>query len=372
MKEIFLKYSDSRDVIFIMGAGASHPDGVPLKKDILPYILSGKDDVLTNSFIGSEVIKFIHDNFIYDAKDDYFPRLEGVFGFLDYFIHNFESLSSEYNTSKLLEIREYLIKLTYYVVNLHTDKNSETYHKFWELVQVYNKNISVITLNYDTLLEQAFDFLFKRIGYIDYGIHLMNYEKLKGLERFNFWVNPGLPILAEDNYNPVPFKIIKLHGSLNWKYCNCCNQTLLTPWDRHIDLNKGKFLGYTYPENIRYEYSCPIDKTDFQTLIMPPSYSKSIDQPVIKQLFSEASREIRIAKKIVFVGYSFSSSDVHIKALLNKNMTDDVEVIVVNPKLNKKLRMKYLSVSKNCKFYEMTFEEFLANEELIQKVLLTR
>ena len=55
-------------------------------------------------------------------------------------------------------------------------------------------------------------------------------------------------------------KLLNLHGSLNWKYCNCCNQTLLTPWDRTIDLHRGKFLGFTYPDNEKYEYVCPLGR----------------------------------------------------------------------------------------------------------------
>lgn len=363
MKEIFLKYPAERDVVFILGAGASHPDGVPLKKDILPHILSCKDELLCNSVIGAEVIRFINKNFAYNPEELQFPRLEAVFGYLDYFIYNNQSLSSYYNTSKLLVIKEYLIKLIHYVVNLQTDKKHTVYHNFWDSVLKRSKNFSIITLNYDTLLEQAFDEYFKRTGFVDYSIQLMNYEKLDELKNFNFWINPNEPVIVDDDDDPSPFKILKLHGSLNWKYCNCCNQTLLTPWDRNIDLNKGKFLGYTYPEKEKYEYVCPIDQTDFQTLIQPPSYTKVMDQPVLTQLYSEAARELRSTKKIVFIGYSFSSSDVHIKALLKKNYKENVEIFVINNKINNKLKAKYRAFSENIKFYETNFETFITDNK---------
>ena len=41
---------------------------------------------------------------------------------------------------------------------------------------------------------------------------------------------------------------------------------------------------------------------------------------------SEASREIRDAKKIVFIGYSLSDADVHIKALFRKQLKPDQEI----------------------------------------------
>jgi len=365
----YLRYSSHRDVVFVMGAGASHADGVPLQKHILPMILSSDNEDIRDTFIGKSVIQFIDDNFEYSNKIEQYPNLEAVFGFLDYFVQQNESLNSNYTHNKIVEIKEDLIKLIHYIVNLETHKRSKYYHLFWEAVEKYNQNISIITLNYDTLLEQAFDFLFKKTGYIDYCIHLMNYDKISELKDFNFWVNPKEPVFVEGDENPNPFKIIKLHGSLNWKYCNCCNQTLLTPWDRTIDLHKGKLVGYTYPDNEKYEYVCPLDGTEFQTLIMPPSYLKSLNQPILSQLISEASREIRDAKKIIFVGYSLSDADVHIKALFKKQLRESTEVIVVNSKKAAALENKYHAIHENIEFYNCTFEDMVSDASLLKELL---
>jgi NAD-dependent SIR2 family protein deacetylase len=332
-------------------------------------ILAEKEDELKKTYIGKTVIQFLKDNFVFDVQNEKYPNLEAVFGFLDYFIQQDESLNSTYTHNNIVEIKEYLIKIIHYVVNLQTDKRSKYYHKFWEGIQKYNNNISIITLNYDTLLEQGFDFLYQKFGFIDYCTHLMNYDKIDELKNFNFWINPREPVEVEQKVNPVPIKIIKLHGSLNWKYCKCCNQTLLTPWDRTIDLHKGKFLGFTYPDNEKYEYVCPLDGTEFQTLIMPPSYIKSLNQPVISQLISEASREIRDAKKIVFVGYSLSDADVHIKALFRKQLRPDQEVIVVNNKKAKILQNKYFALTKNMKYYKCSFEDMVCNEDLLKELV---
>lgn len=363
--EIFLKYLPHRDVVFVLGAGASHPDGVPLQRHLLPMILSGDYPEINNSEIGKKVIEFINDNFTYDPQNHFFPQFEAVFGFLDYFILENESLSAKYTHSDMVTIKEYLIKLIHYVVDIRTDKKSDVYGKFWERITKLNKNFSIITLNYDTLLEQAFDPLFKKVGYIDYCTHLMNYVQRPELKNYNFWVNPREPVMVEYGDDPASFKIIKLHGSLNWKYCNCCNQLLLTPWDRKIDLNKGKLLGYTYPDLKEYEYQCPLDGTDFETLIMPPSFIKSLRVPVISQLFSEASREIRSTKKVVFVGYSLSNADVHIKALFKKHLDDNVEVIVINTMREESLRAKYKTLSSNIKFLKRSFQELVEDEELM-------
>lgn len=367
--EKFLRYSPTRDVVFVLGAGASRPDGVPLQRDMLPMIISGGIEEIGNSEIGQIVTEFIKDNFQFNPQTNQYPQLEAVFGFIDYFIQQNESLNAKYTNEKIRDIKEYLIKLIHYVVNLRTNKQSHYYHLFWKAIQKNNSNVSIITLNYDTLLEQAFDFLFKSHGYIDYCIPLMNYEPIPELDNYNFWVNPREPVSISENENPIPIKIVKVHGSLNWKYCNCCNQTLLTPWDRAIDLKKGKFLGYTYPDNQEYEFVCPIDGTEFRTLIMPPTYLKTIHHPIISQLMSEASREIRATKKVIFVGYSLSSSDVHIKALLKKQITSEKEIIVVNPKQKESLELNYKSLTKNARFKYTSFEEFVTDEELINSIL---
>ena len=362
----YLQYPSSRDILFVFGAGTSHPDGVPLQRHVLPMILN--DEEIRSSEIGKTVIQFIKDNFAYDVENNEYPTLESVFLFLDYFLRQNESLSKGYPNSTLQEIKEYLIKLIHYIVNKRTDKKSAVYKKFWDVVEKQNTNVSFITLNYDTLLEQAFEDLYERIGYIDYSFHLMNYEKAKELSFFNFWINPRQPIETSIDSNPVPFKIIKLHGSLNWKYCNCCNQTLLTPWDRAIDLNKGKLTWYSQKANENFEYLCPLDGTSFETLILTPSFTQNLNRQVFTQLMSEAGREIRSAKKIVFIGYSFSNADVHVRALFKKHLQPETKVIVVNPKLSKSLELKYQSISPTTEFINSSFEDLVVDDKLLKQI----
>ncbi len=332
-------------------------------------ILSGEIPEIAESAIGKKFAEFMADNFFIDSAKSGYPKLEAVFGFLDHFIQQKESLSAVYPNEELREIKEDLIKLIHYIVDLRTDKRSQTYHLLWKAIQGYNRNVTVITLNYDTLLEQAFDFLFPAHGYIDYCIPLMNYLGLDELSEYSFWINPREPIEVEEGQDPAAYKIVKIHGSLNWKYCNCCNQTLLTPWDRKIDLNRGKLIGYTFPAQTKYDYYCPLDGTEFQTLIMPPSYIKSLSNPVITQLFSEASREIRLTQKIVFVGYSLSDADVHIKALFKKHLGKDVELVVVNIKDAAELQQTYCALSKNVCFLKCSFEDMVHNDQLMAKLL---
>jgi NAD-dependent SIR2 family protein deacetylase len=365
-KTKYLAYPPERDIIFVLGAGASYPDGVPLQKHILPMILS--NDEIRDSEVGRPVIEFITDNFAYNDKEGAYPYLEAVFGFLDYFIQNNESLSSKYSYTYLRIIKESLIKLIHHIVNSQTDKESTVYKNFWQMVNGRTSNYSIISLNYDTMLEEAFQKHVAQFGYLDYCIHLMNYDRSDEIEQFNYWIDPRSPVSIDGNENPVSIKLIKLHGSLNWKYCTCCNQTLRTTWDREIDLTKGKFTGYTYPDKEKYEYVCPQDGTDFETLIMMPSYVKPLHHPVISQLLSESAREIRATKKIVFVGYSLSDADLHIRALFKKHLTEDVKVTVINTRETEAFQLKYLSLTKNVQFFTCSFEEMIGDENLTNTI----
>jgi hypothetical protein len=134
-------------------------------------------------------------------------------------------------------------------------------------------------------------------------------------------------------------------------------------------LNRGKLIGYTFPDEKEYDYYCPLDGTEFQTLIIPPSYIKSLNNPVISQLFSEASREIRLTKRIVFIGYSLSDADVHIKALLKKHIIPATEIVVVNIKKPAELRQTYGALSSKLRFITCSFEEMVQDDEIMAELL---
>ena len=122
--EKYLRYPPVRDTVFVLGAGASHPDGVPLQEHILPLVISDENEAISDSAIGRQVKEFIFDNFTINSAAKQNLKLEAVFGFLDYFIQQNESLSSKYTNEALRVIKENFIKIIHYIVNLKTDTHS--------------------------------------------------------------------------------------------------------------------------------------------------------------------------------------------------------------------------------------------------------
>ena len=168
-------------------------------------------------------------------------------------------------------MRENLVKLIHYMIANTSNPREGAYRVFWECVDKHNRNISIITMNYDTLLDEAFDFLFSKRALIDYCLEFMNYSHMDLIDGFDWWENPRekITVFAEDD-DPKPIKILKIHGSLNWKYCNCCNQVLLTPWNTSLDLKSMMFMtkeneGIDSKESEKYV--CPIDENPLNTFI---------------------------------------------------------------------------------------------------------
>jgi hypothetical protein len=368
------KYPERRDVVFILGAGTSYAGGAPLQKTILPIVLSDPGEELKNSRAFCSFEKFMRDNFAWDPALGYYPTLESVFGFLDYFVSQSESLNKGCPPAHVRTIRESLLRIIHYVINREMKGVSDVHHLFWNTIYQYNRNVTIITLNYDTLLESTFECMYPLNAYMDYCIPLMNYDYNERLGLPNWWINPREPIISWEGEYPVAVKMIKLHGGLNWRYCNCCNQVLLTPWDTGVDINycESEFLhnennGSSNPDS--HHNCCPYCESSFHTLLIPPSHLKDLSHPVLSSLFSEASREIRKSKRIVFIGYSLPEADVHIKAILKKSLSPNAEIHVIDIKDSHEFTCTYRALSNNVTFINASFEDVVEDQRLMKKLL---
>ena len=376
-KKIKYTYPQERNAVFIMGAGASYPDGVPLQSEIIPIILSSKYSEIAKSEIGKTIINFINDNFYYNFKLKIFPTLEELFAYIDFFINQGIDLNSEYKNEKFVEIKESLIKLIHYVIGKYSreiadsyeKQNKKYYRKFWELIKDTNRNISIISLNYDTLLEESFDFLYPHHGVIDYCINFMNYNHIQGIDAFNWWDNPREELIVWGDSKPIPVKIMKIHGSLNWKYCKTCSKVLLTPWDTDIDINRGSFIQRDYETHESFIYRCPIDETIFETMILQPSYMKNFKNPNIFKIFNETILEIESSKKVIIIGYSFPDADVHIRALMQKAIKTKKRIIVIDINTTKDFLNRYRTLDKDIDFIQISFQDLINDQKLFFNLL---
>jgi len=345
--------NDKPELVFIFGAGASYPDGIPIQSEIIPLILNNDDLQIIKSEPGKQIREFLKDNFSISEK---FPTLEEVFGFIDFHLNNDFSLSKKWTITELIKLKANLTKVLHYVISSKT-KSSVHFKYFWEAIRVNRKEIGVITTNYDTLIDEAFDKIYSDY-LIDYCIDLINFRYPNDITPFDWWDNPRQPVTQFGNHTPVRVKLIKIHGSLNWKYCDCCAQVGLTPWQHRINLKTDSFGSFVESEIT----TCPFDQNKLTSLIQTPSHLKTNHNFIFNKLFDEAGYTIRNAKTLVFIGYSFPEADVHIRALVKRNFNSNNEIIVINKSSAKELIHRYETLSDNVNYKEMTFEKFLKSK----------
>lgn len=345
--------NDQPELVFIFGAGTSYPDGIPVQSEIIPQILNNEDLQLSKSIVGKTVRLFLKENF---STQERFPSIEEVFGFIDFHLNNDLSLSKKWNLEELRRLKKYFIKVLHYIISSKT-KHSEHFRYFWEQVRKNRKKIGAITTNYDTLIDESFDKIYNEY-LIDYCLDLINYRYPESIPGFDWWINPSQPVTQFGDKKPVRIKLIKIHGSLNWKYCDCCGQVGLTPWQHRINLKTESFESFFESELT----NCPFDDNNLASLIQAPSHQKSNHNFIFNKLYDEAGYTLRGAKILVIIGYSFPEADVHIRALVRRNFNPNNRIIVINKSTAKDLVYRYESLSHNVEYKEMTFERFLRSQ----------
>lgn len=290
-----------------LGAGASSEDGAPLQSEIFNKYFGG----LRRAGLSQEddeeraLIKYFQRMFGIDvaACDSHtlFPTFEEAIGVLDLAVMRDEAYK-EFTNHEIRSLRHYIIKLMTRVISDQLDKPQE-HHK--QLVQNLIRcdklrETIIVSTNYDILIDNALALHSQEFG-LDYGIDFAN-------------------VTARSCSRPEAERSImlyKFHGSLNWLYCPICNTIELTPFqDAAI-----------YPAN------CHLCGSQFSTLIVPPTYFKSLTNVYLGMVWVKAELALREVRHLIFCGYSFPDVDMHIKYLIKRIQSyrrHDLFITVIN------------------------------------------
>jgi hypothetical protein len=153
-------------------------------------------------------------------------------------------------------------------------------------IDIINNDCTVITFNYETMLERALP-----RGAFSYGIDI-DKDKI-----INF---PGYEKSYKNN-----LLLLKLHGSLNWAVCSRCSKMYLF-WSRRYDDEK----------------KCENCSLSLEAVLIPPSrvksnHLKSIWKGVgLEKLWRMAKEKITLADEITLIGYSFGEYDQEATGLI--------------------------------------------------------
>lgn len=165
---------------------------------------------------------------------------------------------------------------------------------------------TIITFNYDTLIEDAFTRMDLQFTY---GFHpvdaLCSLELPKTLPMK--WLEPGTEAFPQ---------VLKLHGSINWAEDDRPSH----PQDSNSTPQPLKPLVYDHFSALRAAKRWP--------MIEPPTWRKS-QNDILRLSWNAAVNNLKTATRIIIMGYSSPTTDPHFRFLLAAGLLDNISLTKV-------------------------------------------
>jgi len=189
---------------------------------------------------------------------------------------------------------------------------------------LHSDKISVITFNYDTVLERIVYKIKQQKGKSE-GKWPREFH-LYGLPLSVIWSREGATLMG---IGVETFHLIKLHGSINWFYSGVEGFPGEQVYYRPIVSDSPREDVRKHPPTAEYE-NIRLRK-DKISLIIPPVAEKSFfyGNLTVRTLWTDARRALEEAEEIFCVGYSLPSTDLTTKLFL-RSVARPKKVIIVN------------------------------------------
>lgn len=368
------KINPNKKYVFIMGAGASKDDNLPIQNEILQNILKRKFAMSNKQGLHKKEYKKVSDGIKKLLKTIFNSNqtlenisLESIFNILE------TAISQDHNIGevKLEKIKKYydmLIEgimfatLTDAKLKEHNvlNKNPQSPYtiigkKIFDNYKKEDINFSFITFNYDICLDRVLLSMYnedERKTYdVDFAIELGNYD------------------LQDWFHRPRKRKIYLLrpHGSINWLFCATCGKVFsrISQQGKPLDLVDGIKC-----------YHCGSSALD--PYIIHPTNNRIYANKYITQIWSKAEQLLSEADNWCFIGYSMPEADRYFTYMLSRiynfrkirniknNKLPEISVVNINKSANQHSEMlsKITSCDKGkCKNLKEITEYF----EFLQK-----
>ena len=216
-----------------------------------------------------------------------------------------KNYENDYNRSIAGQIRQQIKE----IIDDHTSKAARFEAPDWlnGLIKSWHaRQATIITLNYDTLIERAAREL--KIKDTNHGLFPENMYP-PYFSNINLRSLPSLRIGGEID----TFSYLKLHGSVNWYYSG-------------RDVFYGETIFYAdVPalgiDDSEKEKSLGLLSKDKENLIIPPVNEKTtyFNNETVKGLWQEAGSSLIKAKKVYIIGYSLPVSDLGMQLFMTNN-----------------------------------------------------
>ena len=315
----------STTMSFLLGAGASNPDpsNIPTVKQLLPQLLErgrrlDRDDVTRLAdFCDSRKIDNIEDLLTAAQLATFSSRNPTILKLMNFLLYR-EDIEGPYEEPRyyrpweaerleMRRIRKFrepgaelssvaFLQDTLQVLfgllssTMLPAKPNNAHKSIAEYAKSHVRS-SIVTTNYDCCMDLALGEVHKDFFYqVDFS-------------------NVSKP-------QPISDKtiLIKLHGSLNWFYCETCQEIQLVNIEQMVDSFQNDRCPYPVIGICR---DCGGQRRGLQ---VPPLAMKFDLGPPLTRLMSEATISFEKAQLIVVVGFSFAEADIYISRMLSKSM----------------------------------------------------
>jgi hypothetical protein len=313
----------SRSHVYIVGAGFSRYAGLPLQAGFTEALLEPRaDEEYPMLPLIGHLGEFVHGAFDHNvsAKAQFWPNLEDVFTNIDMAANTGHHLGSRHPPSMLRTTRRVLLARMMCMLHERFTKAAEIKDNDWLRLNKFFNGLDIqqsafISINWDTVIERRLSEL-KNIAGFDYGCGAIAAD-LKG--NGTVVSKRKLP----DNSQTLP--VVKIHGSVNWLYCDNCRRLYWFPAEEAIEValqlirrQEGKELKLTRLNDCE-RWNCSVcTEVPLTTRIATFSFLKALDFPMFETSWLSAEKLLRKAKKWIFVGYSLPAADYQFKHLLKR------------------------------------------------------
>ena len=285
-----------RESVYVVGAGFSAGLGYPLTSDLLFRVWGRLDRSLRRDL--KRVIAFHHPTFEPDRFASY-PNIEQVLSEMLINEKLFKASRHYEGNFTLQELRDLQRDLLLRIGDWFHDLskkidwnpgNGGWLHRFREIV--FEENAVIVSFNWDLVLDRLL-----------FGEDLGKYSyRLGGGQRS---------------------VLLKPHGSLNW-FEGKTGRFLKGTKREEIFGRNGKTQVYAF-----LPYRAPVSKKEriYTPLIVPPVHLKEFDMPIFTSLWKQTVTVLSRAKRVVFLGYSMPSTDLHVQFIMRCGFHNQAEGI---------------------------------------------
>ena len=322
-------------VTFLLGAGASAPSNIPTVGNLLPELWDrakkiGREDL-------DNLARWCQDRDIDNIEDlltaayisDFVATNHGITSLLDYFLfsggrertrreryfsQSQSARTAEVDVSSISFLQDTLQTLFGLLTSTMISASPNPTHEAIVDFVEEHENSFIITTNYDGCMDEAI---------------LENNMRLKGtIDDSN---------IRENHSDAV--QLTKMHGSINWAYCDSCQDA------QEFDLLELKEIYEKDKLSYPVMGICKNCGGLRRPLLVPPLSFKFLMFPNLINMWNSARKSIEKADYLIIVGYSFSEADTYITKIISRSMSrkGNQKMLLINtdPNLAPTLRDRF-------------------------------